>query len=70
MDESKCEGSGQVSQSDEAAKENHSSWQENGTRRPTTGTHTIIIRAAIAFSLSSFFYEAVVQQQVAYVTDF
>ena len=42
--------------------------QEDGTRRPTTSTHTIITRAAVDF-FSVFFYEAVVQH-VTYVTDF
>ena len=41
---------------------------EDGTRRPTTRTHTIIMRAAIVF-FPVFFYEAVVQH-VTYVTDF
>ena len=53
-----------MSEGDEAAMEPQ---QEDGTRRPTTRTHTIT-RAAIVF-FSGFFYEAVVQH-VTYVTDF
>ena len=43
--------------------------QEDGTRRPTTGTHIIIMRAAIVFFLKAYFFEAVVQH-VTYVSDF
>ena len=41
--------------------------QEDGTRKPTIRTHTIITRAVIVFF--QFFYEAV-DQHVTYVTDF
>ena len=42
--------------------------QEDGTRRPTNRTHTIIMRAAMVF-FAGIFYEAVVQL-VPHVTEF
>ena len=42
--------------------------QKDGTRRPTTRTHTIITEAAIVFD-SRFLYEAIVQH-VTYITVF
>ena len=42
--------------------------QEDGTRRPTTRTHTTIMRAAIVL-FSGIYYEAVVQH-ITHVTDF
>ena len=43
--------------------------QEDGTRRPTTGTNIIIMRAAIVFIFKGYFSEAAVQH-ATHVTDF
>ena len=48
VNESKCEGADRVRYADEAVI-GEPQQQEDGTRRPTTHTHTIITRAAIVF---------------------